>query len=196
MSAGWLRRHLDDAMYCRPRGPLGRVGARRMARDNALSEAWAIGRLDEALVGRVLVVGPGPGVGLDLAANAAGAGNIVAVEPSRLMRKLAARRCARHIATGVVRITCGTAENTGCADSSVDAVISVNNVMLWDQVAAFAELHRVLRRGGALILAEHQHGDPDRIRILVRAAEAAGFAVPTSAVERGSAIRLVAVRLR
>jgi SAM-dependent methyltransferase len=181
-------------MYCRPRGPLGRIGARRMTRDNASSEAWAVDQLDRDLIRHVLVVGPGAGIGLDLAAKALPAGDIVAVEPSRLMRRLSARRCARHIAAGVVRITTGGAENTGCADSSIEAVISVNNVLLWDQAAAFAELRRVLRPGGRLILAEHQHGDADRMRFLVRTTEGAGFAVRMATVEDDAAIRLVAVR--
>lgn len=82
----------------------------------------------------------------------------------------------------------GTAENTGCDDSSVDAIISVNNVMLWNQTKAFAELHRVLRPDGHLIVAEHQHGHPDRAHFLRRRAEAAGFSLNRLVVENDTTI--------
>lgn len=191
-----IRHHLDDAMYCRPRGVLGRVGARRMSRENALSEFWATVQLNRVKHRHVLVIGPGPGVGLDLAAAIVRFGTVVALEPSRLMRRMASKRCAHHVASGRLMIRPGTAENTGCDDSSVDAIISVNNVMLWNQTKAFAELHRVLRPDGHLIVAEHQHGHPDRAHFLRRRAEAAGFSLNRLVVENDTTIQLVATRPR
>ncbi len=38
----------------------------------------------------------------------------------------------------------------------MDAVISVNNVMLWDRRAGFDELVRVLRPGGRMVLTVHR----------------------------------------
>lgn len=91
------------------------------------------------------------------------------------MRELAAVRCAEQIAAGVVELREGNAENTGCPDASVDAVISVNNVMLWDRPAGFTELARVLRPDGWLVITVHRHVlgvPPDR---LLADATAAGF---------------------
>lgn len=53
--------------------------------------------------------------------------------------------------------------------------------MLWDRPAGFAELFRVLRADGALVLTVHRHvldGHPDELRT---AAAAAGFAELTTA---------------
>ena len=80
--------------------------------------------------------------------------------------KPAVRRNHRHI---------DQVERTGCPDASVDAVISVNNVMLWDRPAGFREVLRVLRPGGRLVLTVHRHVldfPPER---LLADATAAGF---------------------
>ncbi|WP_420884049.1 class I SAM-dependent methyltransferase [Micromonospora sp. CPCC 205547] len=70
---------------------------------------------------------------------------------------LPAARCAEAIAAGVVEIRDGSAEHTGCADRSMDAMISVNNVMLWDRRAGLTEAYRVLQPGGRLAIAVHRH---------------------------------------
>jgi ubiquinone/menaquinone biosynthesis C-methylase UbiE len=65
---------------------------------------------------------------------------------------MAAARCTEHITAGRVLLRDGTAERTECAAGSMDAAISVNNVMLWERPAGFAELRRVLRPGGRLVI--------------------------------------------
>lgn len=167
---------LLDAAFGHPRGPLGRLGAALMVRGNVEQETWAVEHAQLGAGSRVLVVGHGPGVGLVQAAAAVTAGgHVTGVDPSTLMRELAAVRCAEQIAAGVVEVREGTAENTGCPDASVDAVISVNNVMLWDRPAGFTELARVLRPDGWLVITVHRHVlgvPPDR---LLADATAAGF---------------------
>ena len=61
-------------------------------------------------------------------------------------------------------------------DASIDVVLSVNNVQLWeDRVAGFAELHRVLRPGGRLLLSAHDRWLPVPRHALATEVEAAGF---------------------
>lgn len=165
-----------DAFFGHPRGLAGRIGGAIMARGNAEQERWAVERLAPPAGAHVLVVGHGPGVGLALAADRVGpAGRVVGVDPSPTMRQLAAARCAAAVAAGVVEIRDGSAEHTGCADRSMDAVVSVNNVMLWDQQAGLAEVYRVLRPGGRLAITVHRHvlhASPEQ---LAENVERAGF---------------------
>ncbi|MET9022779.1 methyltransferase domain-containing protein [Actinopolymorpha sp. NPDC004070] len=165
-----------DPAFGHPRGILGRLGGRLMARGNAEQERWAVDSGDLKPGEHVLVVGHGPGVGLVLAARAVGpTGHVVGVDPSETMRRMAAERCAAEIPNGTVEIRDGTAEVTGAEPASLDVVISVNNVMLWQLADGFAEIARVLRPGGRLVLTVHRHvlGRPPED--LQRAAEEAGF---------------------
>lgn len=119
-----IRRLLGRAFamtFGRPRGVLGRLGAVVMVHANAEQETWAVRQAAPSRGMTVLVVGHGPGVGLAHAATAVGpGGRVVSVDPSPLMRQLAARRCAAHISAGVVDLRDGTASSTGCTDASVD----------------------------------------------------------------------------
>jgi arsenite methyltransferase len=173
--ANVLMRALDVA-FGHPRGVAGRIGGALMVRSNAEQEQWAAQQADLRSGMQVLVVGPGPGLGLLLAAAAVGPdGHVIGVDPSETMRNMAAKRCEAQIEAGSIELRDGTAEHTGCGASTVDAVLSVNNVMLWDREAGFAEVYRVLRPGGRLVIAVHRHVldvDPEQLR---QGADAAGF---------------------
>ncbi len=174
---------LLDVAFGHPRGPLGRLGAGLMVRGNVEQERWAVEHAGLHVRSRVLVVGHGPGVGLVQAAAAVTpGGQVTGVDPSPLMRELAAVRCAEQIVAGVIELREGTAEDTGCPDASVDAVLSVNNVMLWDRPAGFAELARVLRPDGRLVLTVHRHVLDVPADRLVADATAAGFIDPQTSL--------------
>lgn len=138
-----------DRTFGHPRGLLGRIGGAVMARANAATERHVVYVARLAPGETVLVLGPGPGIGL---AAAAGAGRtVVGVDPSEEMLALSRGRCPG------TELRVGTAERTGQPDDSVDVVLSVNNVQLWeDRAAGLAELRRVLRPGGRLVLSAHQ----------------------------------------
>jgi SAM-dependent methyltransferase len=147
-----------DAAFGHPRGTLGRLGAAVMARGNAAEERRAVTEAALRPGEQVLVVGHGPGVGVQAAAAAVTpGGRVTGVEPSPLMTRIAGRRCADLVGSGAVELREGSAESTGCPAASMDAVLSVNNVMLWDLPAGFAEVRRVLRPGGRLVLSVHRH---------------------------------------
>lgn len=166
-----------DAFFGHPRGLPGRVGGAIMARGNTEQERWAVDRLAPPAGAHLLVVGHGPGVGLALAADRVGpTGRVVGVDPSATMRELAAARCSDAIAAGVVEVRDGSAEHTGCADASMQGVVSVNNVMLWDRRAGLAETYRVLRPGGLLVVTVHRHVLDTSPEQLADDVTAAGFA--------------------
>lgn len=165
---------LLDRTFGHPRGLLGRWGGALMARGNATTERHVVQVAAPQPGETVLIVGAGPGLGLAAAAERAALA--VGVDPSAEMLELCGRRCAPAVAQGRVRLHRGTAEDTGQADASVDVVLSVNNLMLWDDRAAgLAELSRVLRPGGRLVVSAHEKWLPVSRHDLADEVAAAGF---------------------
>lgn len=165
---------LADTGFGHPRGLLGRLGGRIMARGNTAAERHLIDLAELDSTDVVLVVGPGPGVGLQQAAERAG--EVIGIDPSEVMLDACRRRCASFIEQGRVRLISATAQQTEQADDSVDAVLSVNNVSIWsDRLAGCAELARVLRPGGRMLLSTHQKWLPGGLTGLTQDVAAAGF---------------------
>jgi SAM-dependent methyltransferase len=71
---------------------------------------------------------------------------VVAVEPAEAMRRLLATRCPQ------AEVLAGSAEEVPLADVSVDAVFSAEAFHWFDGARALAEIARVLRPRGALVL--------------------------------------------
>lgn len=163
-----------DRAFGHPRGPLGRLGGVVMARGNAATEHHVVEVAKPTEQECVLVVGPGPGVGL--AAAAERARRVIGVDPSQEMLDLCAQRCADAVEAGTVVLRHATAEHTGVDDESVDVVLGVNTLHLWeDRAGALRELHRALRPGGRMVLSAHEKWLPVGRHALARETEAAGF---------------------
>lgn len=118
---------------------------------------WEVARLLAARPGdHVLEIGYGPGALVELLAGRIGDGRVCGVDPSTEMRDLATVHNRVAVRAGRVDLRLGTAAATGFPDAVFDHVVSVNNVALWpDLEAGLAELHRVTRPGGALVIAWH-----------------------------------------
>src|SRR4051812_28794777 len=105
---------------------------------------------------RVLDVGCGPGYLTALAADAAApGGNAVGVDPSQPMIEQARRTRG----TGNCSFQVGKAESLDAVDGAFDVVVSslaVHHIPAEARAAAFAEMHRVLRPGGRLVVADFQ----------------------------------------
>jgi SAM-dependent methyltransferase len=145
-----------------------------MAWGNAATERHLVDVADLRQQDVVLILGPGPGVGLEAAGERSG--HVIGIDPSEVMLTSCLRRCAELIRRGTVRLVRGVAEDTGLPAGSVDAVLAVNNVQVWpDWRAGFGELHRVLRPGGRLLLSAHEKWLPGGLPALAAAVEQAGF---------------------
>lgn len=150
----WTTGTVPNSFAALPAGPLGTAGGQLMRLVNRAQQhevAALLGPLDEV---DVLEVGHGPGVLLGLLARTSP--HVTGVDPSQEMRRLAIRAHADVIAAGRLDVRAGGAAATGLADAAVDLVVAVNNVAIWpDLDAGVAELHRVLRPGGRLVLSWH-----------------------------------------
>lgn len=77
---------------------------------------------------------------------------VVAVEPAEPMRRILLERCPE------VEAFSGTGQAIPLADASVDAVFSAQAFHWFDEAAALAEIARVLRPGGSLVLMWNRPG--------------------------------------
>ncbi len=103
---------------------------------------------------RVLELGYGPGVALELMARRLPQGHLTGIDPSSTMHDQAAKRNQRLVAEDRLDLRVGTPPPLPFPDGSFDVVYSANNVQLWDPFdGTLAEIYRVLRPGGRLAIA-------------------------------------------
>lgn len=158
------------AAFERPHGFSGRwVGPLLVLFHSELNRR-AVSRIDLDLTSRTLEIGFGPGVALGLLDRRVPKGSVTGIDPSRTMIRQAARRNLGAVKAGSVRLTRGVAGHLPYRDGSFDAVLSLNNILLWGPLGrGLREVWRVLRPGGQFVVAAHewalrgqsapQHGD-------------------------------------
>jgi SAM-dependent methyltransferase len=162
----WTTGKAPNRVAALPTGWAGRLGGRIMRRTNAGEQREVLGLVDGSPADAV-EVGCGPGVLLRLLTSRPGVRRVVGVDPSADMRLLAIRALAPQIADGRLEIRPGDAAATGLPAASADLVVSVNTVAIWpDLGSGVAELHRVLRPSGRLLLSWHGGERPSRLAIL------------------------------
>lgn len=112
-------------------------------------------RLLAGLEGDVVEIGAGTGASLPHYERAR---RVVAVEPDPSMAKRLPAKVAE--ARVPVEVRAGTAEALPFDDASLDAAVSTFVLCsVTDPAAAVAEMRRVLKPGGTLVLLEHVRGD-------------------------------------
>lgn len=136
-----------------PHGPLGHLVGLVMRHGNADMEQAAIDALELHGNEHVLEIGSGPGVGLRLLADRLPGGRVAGLDPSPVMVAQARRLLASQPHVEMLK---GAVPGLPWLEEAFDAVISVNNVMLWpDPVAGLRAVPRILRPRGQLVLAAH-----------------------------------------
>jgi ubiquinone/menaquinone biosynthesis C-methylase UbiE len=140
-------------MFGRPKGILGRLGGIIMARMNQQCAAWVTDLLGIQPHDRVLEVGFGPGVGIELLARSVSRGYVAGVDPSEEMVEQATARNAKAVESGRVDLRCGSAERLPFEDTTFTKALAINSMQVWpDAVAGLRELRRVMKPGGRIAL--------------------------------------------
>jgi ubiquinone/menaquinone biosynthesis C-methylase UbiE len=140
-------------MFGRPTGVLGRIGGVILARFNRGFAEEIVALLDGHAAERVLEVGFGPGVAIELLASAASMGKVAGIDPSEEMVKQASARNAAAIGTGAVDLRQGSVERMPFEDASFDTALAINSMQVWpDKPAGLREIRRVLTGGGRVAL--------------------------------------------
>lgn len=184
---------------------VGRLAGRIMASRNRETEQEAVEALAPEHRDAVLVLGFGPGVGIELLADAVPYGWIGGVDPARPMVRAAAARNRGGVARGQVRLEAAPADDLPWGAATFDGALAVNSIQMWEPLDdSLAEVARVLRPGAKLVTLTHdwalRHGhasvDAWWESIAPRLA-AAGFTAAerwTGRAEDGTAVGMTATR--
>jgi SAM-dependent methyltransferase len=145
----------------RPSGLLGHIIGRIMARETHAANLVALERLDLAPTDDVLEVGFGHGRTLTAAAQVVTAGRLAGIDPSEVMLQIARQRNAASLRGGRLELNLGVSEHLPWPAASFDKAFAVHTIYFWPQPARdLAEIHRVLRPGGRLVLGYRPSEDP------------------------------------
>jgi len=137
-----------------PQGVLGHVAGYLMARMNRELNTWIIELLAVQQDDRVVDIGCGPGLAVEMAASRATRGFVAGVDRSEVMVGQARRRNAMAVRTGRVDVRCAPAALLPYPDGSFTKACVVNSLQFWPSIGdGVREIHRVLRPGGVLVVA-------------------------------------------
>ncbi len=139
------------AQFGRPRGILGRLVGFVMATRSSNRERnrRTVELLQLRDSDRVLEIGFGPGLAIEMAARLARTGKVVGVDHSEVMLRQASRRNAAAIAAGRVELHLASAETLPAFTESFDKVMASNvHMFLEDPVATLRRWIAVMRPGG------------------------------------------------
>jgi ubiquinone/menaquinone biosynthesis C-methylase UbiE len=124
-----------------------------MARTNRKCAAWVIDLLAVQPSDKMLEVGFGPGVGIQLLTSSASAGYVAGVDSSKEMVAQATTRNKKAIESGRVHLRHGSVASLPFANNTFDKVLAINSMQVWpDAVAGLREMRRVIRPGGQVAL--------------------------------------------
>ena len=141
-------------MFGRPKGLLGRLGGIILARTKRDFTQWVIPLLKVQPDSKVLEVGFGPGVAIQILATIASTGSVAGVDYSQEMVEQATTRNAKAIAAGIVQLHYGSVEKLPFADDTFDKTLAINSMQVWpDEMAGLREIRRVMAGGGKIALA-------------------------------------------
>jgi SAM-dependent methyltransferase len=116
--------------------------------------ATAAGLLDLGSASHVLEVGVGGGVGLGLLLPRLPKGRLIGTELSDVLLQSARRKFATAIRAGRLDLVHAAVDQLPCLNGSINAVLTVNTIYFWrEPERGLAELYRVLRPGGQLLIA-------------------------------------------
>lgn len=146
-------RNVLRKQFGQPTGLVGRVAGFVMSRTSSNLERieWTLSLLDVKPNDRILEVGFGPGIAIELAAKLAPQGVVAGIDHSDEMVRLASRRNAAAVRAGRVLIARASASDPPAFDAPFDKIFTINSIHFWnDPVDCLARLRRLLRPGGTI----------------------------------------------
>lgn len=141
-----------------PTGVFGWMGGIFMARENRETARRALQLLEVQPHDKVLEIGFGPGVGIELLANSSPAHAVAGVDPSPEMCEQARVRNAANVRAGKVTLWRAPVEALPFSNATFDKALAIRSLDLWpDTGAGLREIRRVIRSGGRIVIAVGRH---------------------------------------
>jgi ubiquinone/menaquinone biosynthesis C-methylase UbiE len=163
-------------MFGRPKGLLGKLGGILMARMNYECATWVVDLLHIQPNDKVVEVGFGPGVGIQLLAGLASTGYVAGVDSSEEMVEQATERNAKTKTS--VDLRRGSVESLPFEDNMFDKALAINSMQVWpDATAGLREIRRVLKGGARIALGFTPYSGQPKTG-LIETLTAAGFTNP------------------
>jgi ubiquinone/menaquinone biosynthesis C-methylase UbiE len=178
-----LRRAIVS-QFKRPRGVLGRIVGLILAGrgSNLVRNRWTVDLIDPQSGQRVLEVGCGPGVALELCLSRMSV-KAVGVDHSQLMIAQASRRNTTAMRAGRLQLIEGTINDVPGDLAPFDKLFSINVIQFVDRPAFIARTKALLKPGGTFAATyQPRHAKATRANALAMAGQltamlsAAGFA--------------------
>jgi ubiquinone/menaquinone biosynthesis C-methylase UbiE len=136
-----------------PTGLLGKLIAAIMDRETVAINRQAIATLQVQTGDDVLDIGCGSGASLAMLQPLVGAGSVSGIDPSPVMVERARRKFSQLDPARRPLVATARVEQLPFVDATFSAVMSVHTAYFWaDLDAALAEIARVMRPGGRLML--------------------------------------------
>jgi SAM-dependent methyltransferase len=154
---GWfvqsVRRFLR-AQFGNPTGFFGLIVGRIMARANVERIRWVVSLLGIRSHDRVLDVGCGPGVSIQMVSEIASEGFVAGIDHSAEMVRQATRRNAKGVASGRVALYEGSASNPPAFAERFDTIFTINSIHFWENpLECLKKLRNLLKPGGKIAVA-------------------------------------------
>jgi cyclopropane fatty-acyl-phospholipid synthase-like methyltransferase len=159
---------------------------------------WAVELLGVRPDDRILEVGCGPGVAVALVADLLVGGRITGIDRSATAIDRAARRNARHVETGRVRLACIDLAGAAELGQQFDTAFAVDVNLFWtgDPSAELAVLRRLLGPHGTLHLIYETPGYTAHRTVAMVAAALTRHGVGSRVTTRSARLACVTATLR
>ena len=141
------------SQFGRPTGFWGNVVGKIMARTPSNNDRihWTISLLDVRPQDRILEIGFGPGIAIELLTKITPESYVAGFDHSEVMVRQAAKRNAKAIRDGKVVLRLGSASHFPAFEKPFDKVFTINSIHFWtDPIDCLKELRKLLRPGGLI----------------------------------------------
>lgn len=144
---------LIGEQYRVPRGIVGHIIGKRMARQHEPENTWTVSLLTVQPADHVLEIGFGVGTSIQRLAALATHGHITGIDRSHTMVRAASKRNEQAIKAGRVEVRQGDIAHLPFEDAAFDKILTIHTLYFWSEPAhMMAEVLRVLKPGGTLAL--------------------------------------------